>query len=69
MLVALRFGAFELGGARLLTLFTGADFAEPSVVVRWRLVVLDDGGGGSEDRKDGLEESTDARQRKHSPVP
>jgi len=54
-----------VGGARLLGI---VDFDIPSVVVRWRLAVSDDGGGGS-DRRAKLEESTEARQRKHSPVP
>jgi hypothetical protein len=39
------------------------------VVVRWRFVVSEDGGGGRVDRSDGWEERMEARQRKHSPVP
>jgi hypothetical protein len=39
------------------------------VVVRWRFVVSEDGGGGREDRHEDWEESIDARHRKHSPVP
>ncbi len=57
-----RFEEAGVGGARLFAL------AIPSVVVRWRLVVSEDGGGGRE-RRAVLEDSSEARQRKHSPVP
>ena len=55
-----RFEDAGVGGARL--------FAIPRVVVRWRLVVSEDGGGGR-DKRAGLGERTEARHRKHSPVP
>jgi len=46
----------------------GREERVPMVVLRWRLVVSDEGGGGRfewiEDR-----DTIDARQRKHSPVP
>jgi len=57
-----RFEDAGVGGARLFALVV------PSVVVRWRLVVSEDGGGGR-DRRAWLEESIEARHRKHSPVP
>jgi hypothetical protein len=57
-----RFEEAGVGGARLFGL------AAPSVVDRWRLLVSDDGGSGR-DRRTWLEESIDARHRKHSPVP
>jgi hypothetical protein len=57
-----RFEDAGVGGARLFA------FAIPRVVVRWRLVVSEDGGGGR-DKRAGLEERTEARHRKHSPVP
>ena len=42
------------------------DFGIPIVVLRWRLVLSDDGGGG---RCIDFGERMEARQRKHSPVP
>jgi hypothetical protein len=46
----------------------GREEEVPMVVLRWRLVVSDEGGGG---RFEWIEEgdTIDARQRKHSPVP
>jgi len=46
----------------------GRDEDVPMVVLRWRLVVSDEGGGGRfEWIKEG--DNIDPRQRKHSPVP
>jgi hypothetical protein len=46
----------------------GREEGAPMVVLRWRLVVSDEGGGG---RFEWIAEgdTIDARQRKHSPVP
>jgi hypothetical protein len=46
----------------------GREEGVPMVVLRWRLAVSDEGGGG---RFEWIEEgdTIDARQRKHSPVP
>ena len=53
------------GGERV---FWGWLWEAEMVVERWRLVVSVLGGGGNEERR-GVEESTEARHRKHSPVP
>ena len=46
----------------------GREEGVPMVLLRWRLVVSDEGGGG---RFEWIEagDTIDARQRKHSPVP
>lgn len=43
--------------------------APPIVVDLCIFVVSDEGGGGKEARREGSDRRTEARQRKHSPVP
>lgn len=63
------FGVEGVGGARLPFEEAGESgfFVVPMVVVRWRFVVSDDGGGGRWCSE--AAESMEARHKKHSPVP